>query len=100
MPPPRQTVSAAAAHYVAFTAHAVADLKVADVRTRLDNLAYKLMPDHQRDGDRLPRPIIPLVDMQVCSADACSQHPYLDIIDANRRFGHIFNPQTALGRRL
>ena len=34
-----------------------------------DNLAAKLMPDDHRDGDRLLRPRIPLIDMHIGATD-------------------------------
>ena len=58
------------------------------------------MPDRQSHRHRRARPCVPLVDMQISPANARLQHPNLHIINADRRFRNIFQPQSALGATL
>jgi hypothetical protein len=55
------------------------------------------MADHQRNGNRLLSPTVPLIDVQVSAADGRQQNANLHIVDAYLRLLYIFNPQTALG---
>ena len=45
-------------------------MKVVHVRADLDDLADELMPDDHRHRDRLLRPGVPFVDVQIGAADA------------------------------
>ena len=70
MPAAGEAVAAAAADDVAFAADDFAGEKVVHVRADLDDLADELVADDHRHGDRLLRPGVPLVDVQVGAADA------------------------------
>ena len=70
MPPPGQAVAAAAAHHVALAADDVAGIEVVHVRSDGDDLAHELMADRHGHGNRLLRPLVPLVDVHVGAADA------------------------------
>jgi hypothetical protein len=74
MPPPRQAISALPANDVAFAADDVARRKSADVRSDLNDFTDKFMADDEADRDGLPRPFVPLVDMEVRSADSRGLH--------------------------
>jgi hypothetical protein len=52
----RETIAAAAADDMTFSADTVADLKVCNVRTDFHDLTYKLMSYNQRDRNSLLRP--------------------------------------------
>src|ERR1035438_752927 len=97
MPPAGHAVAAASADDVTLPTDPVANLEVCHVRADLHNFADKLMADHQRNGDRLLRPTVPLIDVQVCAADCRQQNADFHIVDAQLRLLNVFNPQTALG---
>ena len=67
--PPGEAIAAAPADDVAFAADDLAGEKVGDIVADFHNLADKLMPDSQRDGNRLFSPGVPVIDMQVGAAD-------------------------------
>ena len=69
VPPAGHAVAAAAADDVPLAADEVARLEVGDVRADLDDLADELVADDERHRDRLLRPGVPLVDVEVGAAD-------------------------------
>src|SRR5579884_3152606 len=70
MAPARQAIAAAAANDVTFTADNFAGMKIVDVRANFCNFADKLVADGHRHGDRVPRPLVPLIDMEISSTDS------------------------------
>src|SRR6478672_9204988 len=74
VPPPGEAVAAAAAHHVSFAAYDVAGKEVVDVRADGDDLAHKFVPNCHGNLDGGLRPLVPLVDMNVGSADARVAH--------------------------
>ena len=99
VPPPGHAVAAAAADDVALAADDVAGMEVAHVRADLDDLAHELVPDHERHRDRLLRPGIPRVDVEVGAADPGLAHPDQDVVDPDLRLGDILEPEPRLGSR-
>src|SRR5207244_11800122 len=59
-----------------------------------DDFADELMADDLRNGNRLPVPVVPFVDVQVGAADAGTIHLDQDIVDADFRPGHVLQPET------
>ena len=100
MSPACQTVAAAAADHVAFSADDLSRMEIADVRANSYDLAHELMSDDKRYGDSRSRPIVPLVDVKVSTANAGHQHTNQYVIDAEFRLGNIFEPQTSLALAL
>src|ERR1700682_617128 len=47
-----------------------------------------------------PRPIIPIVDVQVGAADSRAKHANLDVVDAGLGLGNIFEPEASRGPAL
>ena len=97
MPPPRQAVAAAATDNMTLATDNLAGKEVGDIRADFDNLADKLMPNDQRHRNGLLRPRIPVVDMQVRSADARALDTDQNVIDADTGLGNLFQPQARLG---
>ena len=97
MPAAGQAVAAAAADDVPLAADDLADVKIVDVGADLDDLADELVADDHRHGDRLLRPGVPVVDVQVGAADAGAQHLDQHVVDADRRHRHVVEPQAGLG---
>ena len=53
----------------------------------------ELMPDDERRLDRLGRPVVPRIDMQVRPADPGLVDPDQDVVDADVRARHLLEPQ-------
>src|SRR5690242_5028794 len=94
MTPPGETVAAAAAHDMPFAAYELAGMKVVDVGSGGDDLAHELMPDRHGNRNRRASPLIPLINVQIRSADSGVRDTNQNVIDSNRRFGYIFEPQA------
>src|SRR5258708_14532204 len=81
MPATREAVPAASANHVTFAADNLAGVKIHHVRADLDDAAHKLVANSHGHGDRLLRPIVPMVDMDIGAADAGAKHLDQNIID-------------------
>ena len=55
------------------------------------------MPDDHRHGNRLLRPGVPFVDVQIGAADAGAQHLDQHVVDADGRPGHVLEPKSLGG---
>jgi hypothetical protein len=85
---------------MAFATHDIARIEVIDIRPDLDDLSDKLMSDRHGHGDCLLRPLVPVVDVNVCAADAGVAHTNQHVVDADHRLRYIFQPKAALGLAL
>ena len=74
MPPAGHAIAAAAAHHVAFARDQFAGMKVDDVGADLDDLADELVANGHGDRNGLLRPLVPIVDVNVGTADAGTVH--------------------------
>ena len=74
----------------------VADGKTLDVRTNRGHLAHELVADDQAVGDGALGPVVPVVDVDVGAADARAVDAYEHVVDADFRFGNVFEPQAGL----
>ena len=99
MPPACHAIATTAADDVAFARYEFAGMKIVDVGSDPNDLADELSPVTNRDLYRPLSPIVPIVDMNVGPAYAGSQHANQDIIDSDRRLGHVLQPQTRLRMR-
>src|SRR5882757_8546227 len=95
-----KTVAAAPTGDMSFAADNIAGMKVVYIRSNLDDLTNKLVADHHRHRNRLLRPLVPVVDMDICPANAGVAHPDKDVIDAILRFRNILQPQAGLAAAL
>src|SRR5213079_3119588 len=95
--PAGQAVAAAAADDVPLAADEVADLEVAHVGADGGHLADELVADHHRHGNRLLRPGIPAVDVEIGAADPRLAHADQDVVDARLR--HVLEPEPLGGLR-
>src|SRR5580704_8788363 len=95
MTSPCETVAAASACDMPLATHDVARIEVVYVRSDLDNLSDKLMPDGHRHRDRLLCPLVPLVYVNVGSADTRVAQADQHVIDADGGFCDVFQPQAA-----
>ena len=92
----REAVAAAPADNVTFRADDLSRVKIIHVRAGSHHFTDKFMPHNHRHRDRLLRPRIPFIDMQVRSADSCLVDFDENIIDANFRLRDILEPQSPL----
>ena len=99
MPSSGHAVATAPTDDVSLAADDVARMEVAHVRPDVDDLADELVPDHERHGNRLLRPGVPRVDVEVGAADAGLPHPDQHVVDPDLGLRHILEPQARLGPR-
>src|SRR5262249_48198557 len=97
MPAAGQTVAAAAAGHMPFPADPFPGMKIGDVGAYRNHFAHELVTDNHRDRDGSLRPGVPVVNVQVGTADAGEEDSDLDIIDAGLGFGDLLEPQTSTG---
>ena len=90
----RQAVSAAATDNMSFSADDLACVKVRHVCSDFDHLADKFVSDHHRHGNGLLSPVIPLVYVYVCSTNTRLMHADQNVVDADFRLRHIFEPES------
>ncbi len=53
------------------------------------------MADGKPDGNRVARPGVPIVDVEIRTADAGVEDANLDVVDAHLRFGNVMEPEAA-----
>src|SRR5437773_7397726 len=94
--PPGEAVAAPSAHHVALGADDIALMKIGDVGPCLHNLADELVPYDHRHGNGALRPLIPVIDVQIGSADTGAEHADQDIVDADGGLGNILEPEPRL----
>jgi hypothetical protein len=94
MTTPGQAVSATAANDVPFAADDLAGMEVVHVRPDRDDFAGELVSNGHGDRDSGACPLVPVVNVHVCAADSCVGDADQNIIDADGRFGYIFQPQS------
>ncbi len=68
--PPGQTIAAAPADHVPFPADQIAGMKIGDVGADFHDFSAEFVPDDQRHVNRVLRPLIPIVNVQVGAADS------------------------------
>src|SRR5258708_22348332 len=92
--PACETVAAPPAYDVPLPADKIAGVKIRHVGSHFDNLPAEFMPDDKWHVNFGPRPIVPLVNMQLAASQPRAKHANLHIIDTGFRLGNIFEPET------
>ena len=87
VPQTRHAVSTSSTNNMPFAADDISCVKVGDVATYFDNFADKLMADHHRYGNGLLSPFVPVVYVDISTANSRSIDTDQDIIDAD--FWHV-----------
>src|SRR5215831_18071794 len=90
MSPSSEAIAAATADDMALSAHQFSRVEVVHVRSDFHDLAHELVPDDERNWDGRACPLVPVVNMQVCPADAGQKHPDFDVVDSDLRLGNLF----------
>src|SRR5579883_580628 len=91
-----KAIATASAGDMPLAAYNVSGEEVVYVRSNLDNFSDKLMSDGHRHRNRLLRPLVPLINVNISSADTRVAHTNQHIIDADCGFCNVFQPQSAL----
>ena len=94
--PPGETVAAAAADHVPFPADNVAREEIGHIGAHRFDPSDKLVADRHRHRNRLLRPLVPLVDVDIGAANAGLQYADQNVVNADFRGGDIFEPQSRL----
>ncbi len=92
-----EAISASAANDVAFTADDFADVEIGDIGADFDDFADELVSDGHGDGDGFLRPLVPLVDMNICPANAGAEDFDEDVVDAEFWDGDLIEPEAWFG---
>ena len=100
MPPPGQTVAAAATDHVTFTAHHFARVKIIYVRAYFHDFSDKLMADHHGDRNGRLRPIVPFENVQIGAADTGVADPNQYIVDTDPGLWNILKREPWITRAL
>lgn len=87
-------VSAASANQVTFDADNVTGCEVQHIRPYIYDLTNKFVADRRRHLDRLLCPRVPIINMQVRTADAPAFNAYHHVVDAHFRLGNILDPEA------
>ena len=87
-----ETVAASSADDVALAADDHAGLEIGDVRSDGGDLADEFVADDEGNRDGRARPVIPIVDMDIGTANACLQDADQNVVDPDGRFGRVFDP--------
>ena len=96
MPHACHPVAASPAYDVPFSGNQFTRLEIVDVGTGFNDLSHKLMPNGHRDGNRLLRPIVPIEDVNVRSANARAQNTDQNVVNTDCGLGNVFEPETRL----
>src|SRR5579863_4589886 len=96
VPSPGKAVTAASADHVAFSADNIARMVIAHIRAYFDDLTHEFVANHQGNRNGRARPFIPFVNVNIRAANAGKLYANLNVIDADLRLGHVFQPQAPL----
>src|SRR6478609_7579364 len=100
MPPAGQRIPAVSTGDVSLADRGIAARKSSHVFTDSINDTGKLMTDGHRHWDGFLRPVIPVVDVHVSTADRRLQHPDQHVVTADFWNRNILKPEARLGFRL
>src|SRR5690349_624198 len=78
-----QAIPAMSTGDVSFNGHQIPFAPTFDVVAELVDDTHEFMSNRHRDRNRLLRPLVPVINMDVGSADGCFQHPNQHIVIAN-----------------
>ena len=91
---PRAAVAAVAAHDVAFAGNALPDFEMVDVFADFFDVPDVFVPDDHRHGNRLLRPLVPLVDVDVRAADGGFLDANQNVVRPAFGFGNVHELQA------
>jgi hypothetical protein len=96
MPSSSEAVSTAAAYYMPFSRDEIADVEIVNIAPNLNDRAYELVTDRHGDGNGLSSPLVPVVNVNVRTADRRLANLDEDVIDPHFRNRNLFQPEAGL----
>jgi hypothetical protein len=93
MPPTGETIAAMTANNVTFARHEIARRKTFHPSADALDHADKFMPDDHRHRDRLLRPGVPVVNVDIGPADRSFPDPDEHVVVAHFRHRHFLEPK-------
>src|SRR5689334_15436521 len=96
VPASGEAVAASAADHVAFPADDVAGEEVGHVGPDRLDPAHELVTDHHGHRDGLLGPLVPVVDVDVRTADAGLEHTDQHVVYTDVGDGNVLQPQSGL----
>src|SRR5215470_10554063 len=97
MTPSRQAIATMSTSDVALAYHEIALCKSLHMIAHIIDNADKLMADCHRHRNRFLRPRVPVVNVNICSADRRFQHTNEHVVAPDFRNGNFLEPQARLG---
>ena len=94
VPAAGEAVAAATADDVAFAADELADREIGDVGADGYDFSDELVADDEALADRGLGPGVPIVDVEVGSADAGVEDADFDVVNAHLGLGYVLKPET------
>jgi hypothetical protein len=94
MPSSSEAVSTAAAYYMPFSRDEIDDVEIVNIASDLNDPAYELVTDRHGNGNGLLSPLVPVVNVHVCSADRRLVNLDEDVIDPHFRNRNFFQPEA------
>src|SRR3984957_6021501 len=98
--PAGHAVAAPAADQVTLTAHEVAQGRLLHAGPGIQDLAAELMADNKGHRHIRLRPAIPVIDVQVSTANTSSEHSDQNVVPAHGGDWHVLQPEARLRLRL
>jgi hypothetical protein len=92
-----EAVAATSADDVAFSADELANSDVGDIGADFNDLADELVADDEAGGNGGAGPRVPVVDVEIGTADTGGENANFDVVDADLRLRDLFEPEAALG---
>src|SRR5262245_46168933 len=96
MAPAGQAIPTTTANDMPLAANEAAGMEVLHVASEFDDLANKLVANNQSKRNRLARPRIPFVNVEVCTADSRHEDADQNVVRCDRRYRNVFEPKPRL----
>src|SRR5437588_3128168 len=95
--PSCKAIAAAPADHVSLAADDLPRIKIRHIRAGFHDFAHKFESDYHWDRDGACRPIIPFINVEIGAANAGAMDSDEYVIDADTRFGNVFEPEARFG---
>ena len=93
-----KAVSAFSANNVSLTGNDISNLPVDNVFADLCNLSHVFVTDNHRSFNCFLRPLVPVVNVQISTADSGLMYFDFYFVRANLGLGHVHEPKTLFGQ--
>ncbi len=93
------TVAANTARDVALCGDTISDIETLDFSTAFNDFAAEFMADGEWHGNCFTGPVVPLINMNIGSANGRAADFDQNVVVSRLRFVDIFKPETTFGLR-